>query len=249
MTPKLRKTAIFGALCALLAATAPSVAFAQDDAPKQQIKRSFKDKIHVVQPKPVLQKMRFELAPRLGMTLNDSVMRNYKVGVNANFHILESLYIGGIFEWYDFGGALGGPTSAYELVVNQTGTTPEAAVLNWFAGAEIGYVPFWGKFSLFNSSIAFYDFAITAGGGAANTESIQIPAPATGGAGTISLSGRIFLNKWLAMTLEVRDTIFLAELNGASDVVTNVLSTGIGVGIFLPTNFEYSEKIIEVPGA
>ena len=248
MTAMLRFVAIVGACFAFFTASVPTVTVAQETAPKEQVKRKFKDTIHVVQPKPVLQKMRFELAPRLGMTLNDSVTRNYKVGVNANFHILESLYVGGIFEWYDFGGVLGGTTDIYQQVQNQTGTVAESAVLNWFGGLELGYVPFWGKFALFDSTIAFYDFAITAGGGAINSESLAAPVGTAGGGGTVSLSGRIFLNKWIAMTLEVRDIIFLAELVGAPGSLTNVVTAGLGVGLFLPTNFEYSEKIIEVPG-
>ncbi len=249
MTPKMRHAAIFGACLAVVATMVPTVAFAQDDAPKEQVKRKFKDKVHVVQPKPVLQKMRFELAPRLGMTLNDSVTRNYKVGVNANFHILESLYVGGLFEWYDFGGALGGPTDIYQQVQNQTGTVVESAVLNWFGGLELGFVPFWGKFAIFNSNIAFYDFAITVGGGAVNSESLSLPAPGTGGGGTVALSGRIFLNKWIALNLEVRDIIFIANLAPGGNSLTNVVSAGFGASFFLPTTFEYSEKIIEVPGS
>lgn len=251
MTAKVRTLALIGALLAFCAATAtsPEVS-AQDDAgQKETLKRKFKDKIHVVQPKPVLQKGRFELAPRLGMTVNDSVVRNYRVGLNANFHILEPLFVGLTFDWYDFGGALGGPTDTFEQVQNQTGTVPESAVMNWFAGLEIGYVPFWGKFAIFNRSIAFYDFAVTVGGGAINAESLAIPAPYTTGGGTISLQGRIFLSKWVAMTLEVRDVIFLADLDGASGALTNIASVGLGASFFLPTTFEYSEKIIEVPGS
>lgn len=252
MTANVRTLAILAPLIAVCAVVAPvDEAWAQDaeEPAKETVRRKFKDKIHVVQPKPVLQKMRFELAPRLGMTFNDSVVRNYRVGLNANFHILESLYIGATADLYDFGGALGGPTNIFEQVQNQTGTVPEAAVLNWFAGAEIGFVPFWGKFAIFNRSIAFYDFAVTVGGGAVSSESLAIPSPNVGGGATLSLQGRIFLNKWIAMSLELRDVAFLATLDGASGVLTNVASIGLGASFFLPTNFEYSEKIIEVPGS
>lgn len=249
MTAKVRTLAIIGALFALGGTLAsPGEASAQDEPQNETIKRNFKDKIHVVQPKPVLQKGRFEFAPRLGMTVNDSVVRNYRVGLNANFHLLEPLYIGLTGDWYNFGGALGGPTNVFEQVQNQTGTVPESAVVNWFGGLELGFVPFWGKFSIFNRSIAFYDFAVTVGGGAINAESLAIPSAYTTGAGTVSLSGRIFLNKWIALSLEVRDLIFLATLDGASGALTNVASVGLGMSFFLPTNFEYSEKIIEVPG-
>lgn len=247
MSAKLRIAAFIGAFAFCAAALPAQSAWAQEQ--KQQIKRKFKDKIHVVQPKPVLQKGRFELSPRFGMTVNDSVTRNFKVGVNANFHIMEPLYIGGVFEWYDFGSALGGSTDVFEQVQNQTGTIPEGAVLNWFGGLELGYVPFWGKFALFNRTIAFYDFAVTVGGGGVNAKSLQIPTAYTTGGGTISLSGRVFFNKWIALSLEVRDVIFLATLQNASGALTNIASVGLGASFFLPTSFEYSEKVIEVPGS
>lgn len=247
MSAKLRIAAIIGAFAFCATAVPTQTAWAQEQ--EQQIKRKFKDKIHVVQPKPVLQKGRFELSPRFGMTVNDSVTRNFKVGVNANYHIIESLYVGGLFEWYDFGSALGGSTDVFEQVQNQTGTIPEGAVLNWFGGLELGYVPFWGKFALFNSTIAFYDFAITVGGGGVNAKSLQIPTAYTTGGGTVALSGRIFFNKWIALSLEVRDIIFLANLNNATGALTNIASIGLGASFFLPTSFEYSEKVIEVPGS
>lgn len=250
MLANVRTFALLGALITFCAATATAPdAFAQDGGKKETLKRKFKDKIHVVQPKPVLQKARFELAPRLGMTANDSVVRKFRLGLNANYHIIEPLYVGLTADLYDFGGALGGPTDVFEQVQNQTGTVPESAILNWFAGIEIGYVPFWGKFAIFNRSIAFYDFAVTLGGGAINAESLAIPAAYTTGGGTLSLQGRIFLNKWIAFTIEVRDVIFLAELDGASGALTNIASVGIGASFFLPTKFKYSEKIIEVPGS
>lgn len=248
MTAKARILSIVGSVL-LFSMVLPNAAGAEE---KQQIRKKFKDKIHVVQPKPVLQKGRFEAAPKLGVTMNDSVVRNYKVGANLNFHIIEPLYIGAVGEWYDFGGVLGGTTDVFEQVQNQTGTSAEGAVLNWYGGLDIGYVPFWGKFALFNRGIAFYDFAVTVGGGAVNASSIKIPTGTTGGAGSVSLSGRIFFNKWLALTVEIRDIIFMANLSTGAETVsalTNIASAGIGIGFFLPTTFEYSEKIIEVPGS
>lgn len=249
MTANARTFALLGALFAFGAATVTPVDVTAQDAPKETLKRKFTDKVHVVQPKPVLQKKRFELAPRFGMTVNDSVVRNYRVGLNANYHIIEPLFIGLTADLYDFGGALGGPTDVFEQVQNQTGTVPESSQLNWFAGLEIGYVPFWGKFSLFNRTIGFYDFAVAIGGGALNAESLALPSAYTTGGGTISLQGRFFFNKWIALTMEVRDVIFLATLNGADGAFTNIASAALGVSFYLPTTFEYTEKIIEVPGS
>ena len=169
------------------------------------------------------------------------------VDVSANFHILESLYIGLTGDLYDFGGALGGETNVFEEVLNQTGTQPESAVLNWFAGAEIGYVPIVGKFALFNRSIVYYDLAIVAGGGAINAESVQLTTAYTTGGGTIGLQGRFFFNKWIALNLEVRDVIFSAKLSGADGALTNIASMALGASFFLPTKFKYSDRIVDAP--
>ena len=60
---------------------------AAPEAQAQQVRRKFKDKIHVVQKKPVLQKKRLEIAPRFGLSFNDPLYRSFKVGANLNYHI------------------------------------------------------------------------------------------------------------------------------------------------------------------
>ncbi len=219
----------------------PSTAYAD-----QEIRKKFKDQIHVVQPKPVLQKKRFELVTRFGMTINDSIQRRFKLGVNANFHIAEPFYVGGIFEWYDFGNALGGEADSYTELRNQTGAKADSPVLNYYAGLELGFVPLWGKFSLFNSSIVFYDVAVTAGGLYIDAKSLLLRTPKNTFGGTVSITGRIFLNKWIALNTEIRDVIYLADLKGADSSFANVVSFGLGFSFYLPTAFEYTEKVVDI---
>ena len=217
------------------------------DAHAQRVRKKFKDKVHVVQPKPVLKKGRFELATRFGGSVNDSLNQSFKLGVQANWHLAESFYVGGMFDWFDYGGTLGGPTNAYETVSVQTGAAPDAAVVNWATGLEVGWVPVFGKFSFFNSSIIYYDFAVTGGGMFINGESIQNPSPKGKPGGTVSLSSRFFVGRWLAINFEVRDLIYTQDLIGASGSLTNIVTVGGGLSFFFPTEFEYSEKIINAP--
>ena len=233
---------IIGAL--LLMCAVASTASAQ-----QQVRKKFKkDRIHVLQPKPVLQKKRFELVPRFGLTFNDSVNRNFKVGVNANFHIAEPFYVGGIFEWYNLG-TLGGATNTFKEATSRTGTNVDSAVINYYGGLELGFVPVWGKFSLVNNWVVFYDIAVTAGGLFINAQSLQLPTEKSTGGGTISIAGRMFLNKWIAFNVELRDVLFLADISSGGETVssfTNVASIGFGFSFYLPTGFEYTERVIEV---
>lgn len=212
----------------------------------QQKQQKFSDTIHVIQRKPVLQKGRFDLAPRIGLTLNDSIQRNVRVGGNANYHFTERFYAGALFDWYNFGNVLGGPTSAFEEISNETNTNADAAVLNWAGGLELGFVPIVGKFSFFNSAILYYDVGITAGGVWTDSASIALPASKGGFGGTVSLSNRIFLTRWMAVNLEIRDTMFMASLKGLSEKsFTHVASASFGMSFFLPTAFEYSDTVDE----
>ena len=233
-------------ICTLLAVCFSGLLAPATATAEQQIRKKFKDQIHVVQPKPVLQKKRFELVTRFGLTLNDSIQRRFKAGVSANYHIAEPFYVGGIFEWYDFGNALGGETDSYLELRSQTGAKADSPTMNYYGGLELGFVPLWGKFSLFSSSIVFYDVAVTAGGLYINAESLLLKTPKSTAGGTVSINARIFLNKWIALNAEFRDVIYLADLKGAEGSFANVASFGLGFSFYLPTAFEYTEKVVDV---
>lgn len=227
--------AVFFAVIALTTSTAVAQTSQQAE---------FGDTIHVIQPKPVLQKGRFNLSPRLGVTVNDAIYRNFNVGANANFHISERLYIGGIFHWYDFGDFLGGVTQAYRDVQTETTGSVDAAYLNWAGGLEVGFVPLFGKFALLNRGIIFYDVSLTAGAVFADSSSVSAPALSNSGpGGTISLNTRLFLNEWMAVNVEVRDVLFSGRLRGqAGGVLTHSVSLGLGMSFYFPLGFEYSDS-------
>jgi len=210
-----------------------SSALAQDSE-ETKARQKFEDTIHVIQRKPVLEENRFELTPRFGMSVNDAVYRSFKVGTNANFHITERLYVGGLFEWFDFGSALGGRTGVFDRTYDQTQTRAEAPVVRYVGALEVGYQPIYGKFSLFNSSILYYDIGASLGGGWVNSGTI-LSGSSGGFGGTGSLVGRLFVNDWMAFDLELRDLIFPTTLNDQS-VVANLVTVSAGMSFYFPTS-------------
>lgn len=214
-----------------------------DDAHAQRVRTSFKDTVHVVQPKPVLQKKRFEIAPRLGASINDDIFQSFRVGATATYHITESIHVGALFDWYDFGETLGGPTGSFEQLRNQTGASTDTAKINFTGGLEVGFVPIHGKFSLFDSALVFYDFSVSAGGLWIDAESVAVGVAEGKPGGTIALTGRFFLNKWIALNAELRDVIFMQQLQDGGDAFTNVVTTGFGFSFYFPTTFEYSDSV------
>lgn len=231
-----RLAGVLGACLMVFTLAAPEV------QAQEQVRRKFKDKIHVVQKKPVLQKKRLEIAPRFGLSFNDPLYRSFKVGANLNYHIAERFFIGGTVDWYNFGGALGGTTDTYEQVISQTSTAPDTPVPLWSAGAELGVVPIFGKFSLFNNRLGFYDIGLTAGGVYANSQSIALPIASGGPGGTVSVFTHLFLNEWVSVNFEIRDTIYTASLQGAdSRALSHAVTVSGGLGFFFPKRFKYTE--------
>ncbi len=235
-TPSLLIGAVTGVLMLLLA----QPAFSQETT-----RRDFKDTISVIQRKPVLQKGRVDLVPRFGVSINDSMYRHYKLGVNLNYHISERLYVGGLFEWYNFGNVIGGPTGAFKETQNETSAEADAAVLNWVGGAEVGLKPIIGKFAFADSFIVYYDLGVTAGGAYVNAESVGLPTASGKVGGTVSAVNRIFFNDWLALNLELRDVIYSADLRGQQGALTNVVTVAAGLSMYLPTSFQYTETAEE----
>ncbi len=229
------------ALCGCMMLSVLAMPAQAADKKKQQVRKKFKDKIHVVQRKPVLQKKRFELTPRFGSSFNDSLYKSFRVGLNANYHITERLFVGATADWYDFGSALGGATDVYDSILAQTNAAPDTPVPLWSGGLELGFAPIFGKFSMFNRRLGFYDVGITAGGAWVNSRTVRNPAANAGVGGTVSVFNHIFLNEWFSLNFEIRDTIYFANLKGASEPqLSHAASAAAGIGMFFPRKFTYT---------
>ena len=207
-----------------------STAVAQDDP------EDYGDTVHVVQPKPVLQQGRINVTPQLGMTINDPLYRGFSVGGRADFYLTERIHLGGLLQWHDIGGLIGGETQTYSDVIGETGASVDAPYLNWAAGAEVGFSPLFGKFSLFNRGIIFYTVNVTVGGVWSDSSSVRTPGGESGPGGTVSLGTQFFLNDWMAVDLEVRDVIYPNR-----NQINHSVTLGAGISLIFPRNFEYDE--------
>lgn len=198
--------------------------------------------IHVIQRKPVLQKQRFEINAQFGTRLNDPLYRHFRLAGHLNYHLTEAFYIGAFGDLMNFGATAGGPNHAFRETQEETNAVPDSALINWVGGMELGYTFAAGKYVLFNEAINYYDWSVSAGGVYLDSESILVPENRRTPGGTVALTGRIFFSDAIAMNLEVRDYIFKARLkNTTTDPLTNAIYGGIGLSLYLPTTFDYSD--------
>ena len=231
------RTRRYASAVASVAALVSLVAGAATDAAAQS-RPTEDDKIEVVQRKPFLRKGRVELTPRFGSTVNDALIQQFEVGGALTYHINEFIWASGNFRWFDLG-ELGGVTDAYNLVLEETSSAPDLVEMKWYGGLDVGIVPLYGKFALFNAGIVFYDVSVFVGGGYATHVTGQTNGEAGAPAGSVGIQPRIFLGDWIALTAEVRNTIFPAEVLGGS-AITQIVTFAGGVSIFVPFTFEYT---------
>src|SRR5262245_60618985 len=97
--------------------------------------------IAVIQPKPVLVQHRVEFLPRFGVSFNDPLVSQFHTGGSLNYHVTERFFFGATFEWYDFGGDLGGTTEVYDEVIRASSSIPEIAPVTYYFGADFGWIP------------------------------------------------------------------------------------------------------------
>jgi outer membrane beta-barrel protein len=145
--------------------------------------------------------------------------------------------------------------------------THQAVPLNeYFWGGQLNftYVPMYGKFAMFKEWIVHWDVWVIGGGGMISTRPIPNIDPEYRNfdwdmkiAFNIGIGGRIFLNRFLAVYVEVRDYIFpekLESLTAPTNPIdradesnwledgyklTNNVMLHAGATIFFPFTFEY----------
>lgn len=205
----------------------------------QKKKREFNDKIVVIQRKPFMRRGRFEMAPMFYGGINDSLLFQVGVGGQMNYHILEWLYVGAYGGWQDWRVAdrdTTGLSDAYNDIIDATEAIPTTSIVDGYVGGIVGFVPIYGKFSIFNSSVIHWDLSLGIGGGAVYTR-----ANGFVGAGLISVDHRWYLLKWLSLNIGLKGWIYYEDIGSREGVFTH-WQAGIGVGFWLPPSWNYKSE-------
>jgi outer membrane beta-barrel protein len=221
--------------------------------PGEAAKRSWEDVV-VVPRKPFLKGGRLELFPYTGVSLNDVLIRHYAFGGELNYYLSDVFSVGLEGQYY-----LKERTDRESLVGLQYN---RVATLNryLYAGSlNFGYVPGYGKFSLFNKYIIHWDLFVQGGVGLIQTEII----PRTLGdeafknnriMPNVGVGTRLFLSNWLTFNVALKDYIFndlfeptdrtrnepIAQVQSraTSQLIQNFMLYA-GIGLYLPTSFQY----------
>lgn len=203
---------------------------------------------------------RVELNPYWGFTLNDQFVSHPGPGLAINYYITNVLAIG------VNGNLYAGLNGDSDFNFQNRRAARIAVPLNeyqWGANLNFTYVPMYGKFAGFQDFIFNYDVYLVGGVGAISTRPIAVIDPDNRNFTykpkvdfNLGIGLRIFLNRWFAADLEIRDYIYNEQLEALTIAptqaqqqdpntwfgdtkLTNNVQAQLGISIFLPFSWEY----------
>jgi outer membrane beta-barrel protein len=218
------------------------------------------EEIYAVQRMYVLRGGRFELAPSLAFTVNDPYVSHPALSVGLNYWVTNVLAVGANFLWYQ------GIESESDLNFSVRRSARLAVpITEYQLGAHLNftYVPIYGKFSMFNSSIFQWDSYLVGGVGMMRTRPVAVVDPAVRTfdfdwrvAFNAGIGIRVFVTRFFTIFGELRDYIYLEKLENLNvelgkdrerkstwidqnATLTNNVTAQLGVTLFFPFTFEY----------
>lgn len=203
------------------------------------INLTLQDRIKAVSRKVFLKANRFELFPAVGVTTNDPFYRTWSIDGRAAWHLNDALAI-------EVGGAFVPPffvekLPMVDLLREQAQLINVDAKLLGRADAGVTFSPLYGKLAILSDAIIHFDaFAIAGAGAVFDTNQDLVHPSMDVGAGL-----RVFLLRWLVVRADLRDYVYPQDRSGIS-TLQNLLTLNLGVGFYLPPDFEYQYEAAKV---
>jgi len=213
------------------AATGDAKKDAKKAAPLGNSVAVFSGRIRALQRRPFLKRHRFYLQGMGTYTINDPLMYHLGVGGNVGFHLSERHSISARF--FAFRNIASGTRTQ---LTNELNLFPERTDLRLEAELVYSFSPLDGKFSFFGAGIAYFDLYFNLGAGMIqNFNNAYLPA------GLVGVGVRFYLSKWMAMSFEINDSIYMASFPQGSSLLQNI-SAGLGLTVYVPFSPSYRSK-------
>lgn len=227
---------------------------------KKLADRPIKADVYAVQQIYALRRGRFEINPYWSVSLNDQFVSHPGPGLAVNYYLTNVLAVGVNGTYYQpFNG------DADFNFENRRATRLAVPLNEYFGGYAVNftYVPMYGKFSGLGKFIFHYDGYLVGGVGGLFTRPIAVIDPDNRKfdfehriAFNVGFGLRIFLNRWFAVTGELRDYIYVEQLENTTIAqtqqqqtdpsswfgekpLTNNVQAQVGISVFLPFSWEY----------
>ncbi len=213
-----------------------------------------RERIRPVSGHLFLMRGRFELSPSVAMSFRDAFFNKYIPGVSLTYHFNDdwalSARAGYGFNVVsgaaqictplqpDGSGGCRAPTWNELTLSNGQPKNKAYGLITLLSTLDLQWSPLYGKLSLSAERFLYFNMYAIAGGGVLSYGPNSQIAPC----GNLGVGFRFFLNRFLTLRLEVRDTIYvetgLYQINDSYDSLRNQLMGEIGFSVFFPMQFE-----------
>jgi outer membrane beta-barrel protein len=226
-----RATSVMRFACGAVAVSAALLTLAAPrEARAQCVDEELKDELvggrhyRGVEDRLFTKAFRHELSAMGGYYAADLYSSTWLVGGAYTFHFSEDLALEASVQFTQFHSAV---TDTYERrypqIQLENATTEPVRMYFGHLIWTLGY----GKIRWMGGGISRFDFNIAIGSG------ITDDSTSRGLTGSAGIGGKLFLGKWFALRLDVRDHVLEEALVGDEHLVNDVLVT-LGASVFLP---------------
>jgi len=174
-------------------------------------------RIKVVQKKYFVKDLRLEISPFIGVLPQDSLVLGLAPGLRIDFFIFDSFGIELIG-----GGVINFDRDVLDYAKKQSWFFDESRP-NWFAGLNLLWSPFYGKFAFLSDWLVNFDFFIHVGFVAVGSESINRYNPprekgtAVHPGGTVGLGWKLFVTQWFAPRIDISYMFYMETFEDSPD--------------------------------
>ncbi len=204
--------------------------------------KTLQERIRAVSRRSFLKTGRFELTPQSGFSLSDPFIRSWIVGARGAWHFTEEFAL-------DFGGAYAflpqqldifrvldiDPEEVNRRIDEKFGQNK----LVGYADVGVTFSPFYGKVALASELVGHFDVFVSAGAAAVIDSSAQVFHPGL----EVGLGSRLYLTRWLAARVDVRNYAYAADSNG-NLALANLVMLNFGLAIYFPLEFDYAAETL-----
>jgi outer membrane beta-barrel protein len=204
---------------------------------------AFENKVKPVSGQLYTKAGKLELTPNGALSLNDAFFAKYMGGLKLGYHVTEhfSLGVTGLFGTTSTTGSTTVcPTNQPCHPASQDQLNQVPGQIRWIAGAEVAWAPIYGKLNLFAEKAVHFDLSLLAGADLVTYRDVLSGAPAgtaPGDAravgGHVGIGARLFLARFMALRLEVKDLIYSVKALNRGNLQTQLFAEA-GLSFFIP---------------
>ena len=201
----------------------------EDDSRWIEREVSQDDKVKSVQRKLFRKKHRFELAPFVGMGVNDPFYTKFSFTGRAAYYLTDTVALSLRGSYYQVF-----KTDDVRVAKRNFQSRVFFSVPSWSAMADIDWSPIYGKVSFLNS-ILHFDAFILGGAGVVWTETSAIQGRGPNPAADLGAGFRFIAKDFLAVTLALINTTYVDTPAGTFKGGTqNLMTLNLGFSFFFP---------------